>query len=111
MWISISRNSSFMSPSVANSPGVPIGPSNQDLLSRAPCLSNLASAADHRADPLAADDAPDVARDPEVEDRDRDPVLAAQADRRRVHHLEVLLEHLLVGDLGQEPGARVELGI
>ena len=50
------------------------------------------------SDPIgfAADRALDVARRPQVEDDNRQPVVHAQRDRRRVHHLQPLLEHLQI---------------
>ena len=43
----------------------------------------------------------------EAEDVDRQPVVHAQRERGRVHHLEAALDRLEVRELGQEPGAGV----
>src|SRR4051794_24312757 len=51
-----------------------------------------------RPDRLAGHRALDIARSSQVEYDDRQPVVHAQRDRRGVHDLEPLLEHLLVGD-------------
>ncbi len=58
---------------------------------------------DQRADRLAADHALDVAARVQVEDDDGQLVVAAQRDRGRVHDLEVLLQHLEVGDAVEAP--------
>ena len=52
------------------------------------------------SDPIgfAGDGALDVARRPQVEDDDRQPVVHAQRNRGRVHHLQALFEHLQVRD-------------
>src|SRR5919112_2883015 len=54
--------------------------------------------ADARADRLAGDDADDVARRAHVEDDDGEVVVHAQGDGRGVHHLQLLLKYLAVGD-------------
>src|SRR5438552_2288946 len=51
-----------------------------------------------RADRLADDGALDVARRAEIEHDDRQAIGHAERNRRRVHHLESLLEHLEVDD-------------
>src|SRR5688500_2889594 len=82
MWVSTSLNTSFMFPPLRNA--------RQARL----CADRLCP--DNRADPLAADDPPDVTRSHHVKDGDGNPIVPAQADGRRVHHLEVLLQDLLV---------------
>src|SRR5581483_5773959 len=56
---------------------------------------------DDRADPLAGEDAADVAG-LEAEDIDRQLVVHAQRERGRVHHLEAALDRLEVRQAGQE---------
>ena len=43
----------------------------------------------------------------ELEDVDRQPVVHAERERRRVHHLEAALDRLEVRELGDEPRVRV----
>src|SRR6185369_15322544 len=57
---------------------------------------------------LATDDASDVSGLAHVEDNDRQVVVHAQRDRRRIHHFELPLEHLTVSDLVEELGGLVE---
>src|SRR5580765_7654679 len=61
---------------------------------------------DDRADALAVDDPADVAAR-ELEDVDRQAVVHAERESRRVHHPEPPLDRLQVGQLGQEPRVRV----
>src|SRR5437879_8288992 len=57
---------------------------------------------DDRTDPLALHDPLDVALVEQVEDVDRNAVVLAQRNSRRVHHLEVALEHLHIGAVGEK---------
>src|ERR671918_2897289 len=61
---------------------------------------------DDRADALAPGDAADVPFR-QAEDVDREPVVHAQRERRRVHDLEAPLDGLEVGELGEELRLRV----
>src|SRR5438876_10993300 len=56
---------------------------------------------DDRADPLSVDDPADVPVG-ESEDVDRKPVVHAEGERGRVHHLEASLDRLQVREGGQE---------
>src|SRR5688572_29865637 len=58
---------------------------------------------DQRTDGLAVEQGPDVARLHQVEHDDRQPVLHTERGGRVIHHPEVTLEDVHVGDL-------VELG-
>src|ERR1035437_8909935 len=60
---------------------------------------------------VTQDDAANVTWDEEVEDPDREPVLAAEGDGGRVHHAELPLEDLLVGDVRKQLGARILLRV
>src|SRR4051812_34908560 len=62
---------------------------------------------DERADGLAHDHLPDVAPLPQIEHDDREAVVAAQRDRRGVHHLEVALEDVEV----REPVEAARVGV
>src|SRR5712691_3821391 len=56
---------------------------------------------DDRADPFARDDAANVAVR-QAEDVNRQLVVHAQGERRRVHHLEAALDRLQVSQAGKE---------
>src|SRR5450759_1939672 len=60
---------------------------------------------------VTQDDAAYVPGNEEVEDPDREMVLAAKGDGGRVHHAELPLEDLLVGDVRQQLGARILLRV
>ena len=55
---------------------------------------------------LASGDTPDVARR-ELEHVDREVIVHAERERRRVHHLQPLLDRLQVGQLRDQLGVRV----
>src|SRR5262245_21553236 len=55
-------------------------------------------AVDERADRLAHHHPADVAALPQVEHHDRQPVVSAQRDGRRVHHGQIALEHVEVAE-------------
>src|SRR5256885_16850757 len=67
--------------------------------------SFMASPRNQRADVFAAYDALDVAFFHEIKDHDREVVVHAEGDRRRVHHLELFIQYL---DVAQ---AAVFLGV
>src|SRR5918995_5164095 len=69
---------------------------------RAPSLGGT----DDRADALARGDAPDVALR-QLEHVDREPVVHAQREGGRVHHLEPALDRLEVRELGDELRGRI----
>src|ERR1051325_11080725 len=73
-------------------------------------FGSLVAAAHARTDALAEDNLEDVAALPEIEDDDRQQVVAAERDRRGVHHFELVREHLVVGDLLEELGSLVHDG-
>jgi len=64
-----------------------------------------------RADPLSADDALDVALVVEAEDVDRQAIVHAEGERCGVHDPETALQCLAVGQLGQESGVGLLVGI
>src|SRR5262249_22806686 len=68
-----------------------------------------ASVGDQRADRLAGDHAPDVARRLEVEDLDRQVVLHAHREGGEVHDAQLLLERLGEGEGVVAAGGAVEL--
>src|SRR6185312_933927 len=70
-----------------------------------------ASVAHQGAHRFAAHDAQQVARHRHVVDAQRRVVVAAQRDRGGVHHLEVALDHLVVGELVVAGGVRMAGGI
>src|SRR2546423_6846538 len=70
----------------------------ENILSPFTCHLSLFFVAHMRADRLAHDDAHDVAGRPHVEDDDGEVVVHAKADGGGVHYLELLPEHLSVGD-------------
>src|SRR6476646_4643500 len=80
------------------------------ILSWAPLISSSAVAMastllltcrDDRSDLLAVHDARDVALG-ELEDVDREAVVHAERQRRRVHHLQPALDRLAMADLGDQ---------
>src|SRR4029077_19315814 len=97
--------SSLRLPSTAWSMRPLASSSNSSISSTdAPLQSFRGLARDERADLLAADDPIYVALVPDVEDVDRQVVVHAERERRRVHHLEPPLDRLAVADRGDELG-------
>src|SRR5262245_63183433 len=70
-----------------------------------------AASRDVGPDLLALEQAVDVAGLQKVEHHDRDAVVPAEGDRSRVHDLQVLADHVEVGDLVVAGGVGVELRV
>src|SRR5918997_2264449 len=95
-------------------PNLPrVASTDLSMCSLASCSSSsiMASGLHQGAHSLAGNYPIDVALGVHVEDADRHVVVHAERERGRVHDLEPALERLAVGQLGEELGVRVLLGI
>src|SRR5436190_3460332 len=74
-------------------------------------ITRTPSLVDHGADRLADQHTVDVPGLEDVEDHDRQLVVAAEGDGRRVHDLEALVDHVDVGDPVVALGLGVGAGV